>query len=258
MEVKYYGVDFPHEAGEYCERAVKDCYFLGCFSTPFLYETDFGMAEGHPGELLLVAPGTVIYHGPVNEQEAFRNDWMYLEGEDLEELFRTYPLPQTCSFEIGNPYLLKECIRKVEQELLLRQEGFEEIITACITETMIRIYRLYRRQQLSHSFEYRLENVREAFLLHPQEEWTLQRMAQMSGYSVSRFCALYTEHFGCSPKADLLSHRMHLARQMLLYSDLPVAEVAERCGFGSIYYFSRYFKAQEGCSPREFGRKMIK
>ena len=257
MVVQYCGVDFPHDIGEYCERTVRDGYFLGCFVTPFLYEKGQELRTGNPGELLLMPPGTSIYHGPISEQEAFRNDWIYLTGEDLEALLARYPIPEQVAFGIGKPYLLRDCIRRVEEELLLKQEGYEEVIAACITEAIISIYRLYRRQQLSQSPMFRIESVREAFLLHPQEEWTLEKMAGMCGYSVSRFCALYTQRFGSSPKAELLAHRMEQARQMLRYSDLSIAEVAERCGFGSIYYFSRYFKEQEGCTPSEYSGKFL-
>ncbi len=252
MEILYCGVDFPHDKGEFCERTSKDAYFISCFSTPFLYESDNRLLEGNPGDILLMPPGNVIYHGPQNEEATFQNDWIYLTGDDFLDLLKRYPLPEKRAFNIGNSFLLKNCTKKIEEELLLKQAGYEEIISSSITETIINMHRSYQRQQLFHSPMYRIDTAREAFMRHPEKDWSLQDMAALCDYSVSRFCSLYCQRFGCSPKADLLSQRMNLAKQMLLYSEFTVTEIADRCGFKSIYYFSKYFKEQEGCSPREY------
>lgn len=42
------------------------------------------------------------------------------------------------------------------------------------------------------------------------------------------------------------------ARRLLLYSDLTVAQVADRLGFGDPAYFSRFFRREAGRAPSEF------
>ena len=77
-------------------------------------------------------------------------------------------------------------------------------------------------------------------------------MARLSGYSNSRFSALYRERYGISPTADLISFRIEEAKLLLLYGTHSVSEVAEAVGFSSLYYFSRYFKEKVGMSPTEY------
>ena len=252
MKVLYFGTDFPHEKGKFCNRAIFSHYVLCCFSTPFSYEVNQELLCGNPGELLLTPPGSVVYHGPQEKDEAFVNDWIHVGGDDFHALLEKYPLPENKSFSIGNPNFLKNQLEKLRDEHLLKRAGYEEMINCCLTETVIEMNRLYERHHQSHSPMFRIESAREIFLRHPEKDWSLQDMAQLGGYSVSRFCALYCQRFGCSPKAELLANRMELAKQLLHYSELSITEISERCGFKSIYYFSKYFKETVGMTPSDY------
>lgn len=255
MEIFCCGTNFPHNTGEFCERTIRDAYFIGSFSTPFLYESDGRLLAGNAGDILIMPPWTPIYHGPQEQTETFINDWMYLSGNDFRDLLTRYPLPERTAFHIDNPFLLKNCIAQIEEELLLKHTGYQEIISSYMTGTIIQMHRLYEQQQNSGSPIPRIEAVREAFLRHPEQDWSLKDMADLCKYSVSRFCSLYCQRFGCSPKADLLTHRLNLAKQLLCYSDCTITEISERCGFHSIYFFSKYFKEKEGCTPSEYAQK---
>lgn len=254
MEIFACGTNSPHNKGEFCDRTTKNAYFISCFATPFLHESDGKLLTGNPGDILIIPPRSIIYHGPRAESESFINDWMSLDGSDLRDLLIRYPLPIGTAFHIDDPFLLKSCITQIEEELLLKHTGYQEIISSCLTQTLIRIYRLYEQQQNSGSPMLRIESVRESFLRHPEKSWSLQDMADLCEYSVSRFCSLYCQRFGCSPKADLLTHRLNLAKQLLCYTDCSITEISERCGFHSIYYFSKYFKENVGCNPSEYAR----
>lgn len=256
MIVIHYGIDFPHEKGEFCLRKVAPYYLLSCFSTDFLYEKEGLLLRGNAGDLLIMEPGMPVYHGPLAADEIFINDWINIAGEDFTELLERYPVPLNQPFFIQNQNIVKNCIEKIMDELLFKQTGFEEKINCCLTDTMIDIHRLYERTHHSHN-QLRLESAREIFLRHPEKNWSLKEMAFSCGYSVSRFSALYAEQFGCSPKADLINARIEQAKQLLHYSSLSITEIAERCGFHSIYYFSKYFKETVGMSPSDYAHKQF-
>ena len=86
MEIFGCGTNFPHNTGEFCMNTIRDSFFISCFSTPFLYESDGRMLAGNAGDILIMPPGTVIYHGPQSENERFINDWIYLDGSDFRDL----------------------------------------------------------------------------------------------------------------------------------------------------------------------------
>jgi AraC-like DNA-binding protein len=71
--------------------------------------------------------------------------------------------------------------------------------------------------------------------------------------SLHRSTVTLTEHFrqsyGMSVMQYVLQKRIELAKRMLLESELPVYEIAVRCGFSDAEYFSRCFKEEAGESP---------
>jgi len=55
--------------------------------------------------------------------------------------------------------------------------------------------------------------------------------------------------YDCAPRDALLNLRMERAKSLLLESDLPVKEVAERLGYARQHEFARAFHARVGRSP---------
>ncbi|MDA9409780.1 MULTISPECIES: AraC family transcriptional regulator [unclassified Bradyrhizobium] len=57
---------------------------------------------------------------------------------------------------------------------------------------------------------------------------------------------------GMSAKA-FLSQRINLeAKRLLAHTDLPIGEIAEKLGFYEATHFSKFFKRETSCTPREF------
>lgn len=258
MDVLYCENSFTHEPGEFSPRNVFPAYFISNFRTPFLYEIGEELFPGEPGDFLLMPPGTVVCQGPTSDDSSFVNDWMCLSGDDFAELLERYPLPIGKPFQTGNPYLLRNCITAVSEERLLQRTGYEEMISSIITQTVIEMHRLYLQQKYANTPFSRVEIARKTFLSQLEKDWTLKDMADLCDYSPTHFSAIYRERFGCSPKADLINQRIALAKQLLVYTNLSITEISERCGFNSIYYFSKHFKAREGCSPKAYTNSMKK
>ncbi len=63
---------------------------------------------------------------------------------------------------------------------------------------------------------------------------------------------LFKNELGISPKQYIIQLRLSKAKQLLISSGLPISQVAEDCGYSSIYHFSRAFKASTGYTPSEY------
>ena len=60
---------------------------------------------------------------------------------------------------------------------------------------------------------------------------------------------------GVAPKEFINKARMNRAVSLLRHSDLPVKEIAYRCGFSDQNYFGKCFRAAMGVSPSEYRQK---
>lgn len=80
-------------------------------------------------------------------------------------------------------------------------------------------------------------------------------LAELCYLSTTRFYLLFQRSFHMTP----LQYRDRLltdqAIMLLKFGDLRVGEIAQMLGFEDPAYFSRFFKKQTGCSPREFIRR---
>lgn len=85
---------------------------------------------------------------------------------------------------------------------------------------------------------------------------TNAELAAVVGYSEVYFRKLFKEKYGISPIQYVINRRISYAKQ-LLNGQYRIAEVAEKCGFNSVYHFSREFKRQTGKSPTEFAKQNL-
>ena len=56
----------------------------------------------------------------------------------------------------------------------------------------------------------------------------------------------------------ITGERMKIAKHLLIGTTYTISEIAERCGFDNVYYFSNSFKQQTGMSPSEYLKQYIK
>ena len=84
---------------------------------------------------------------------------------------------------------------------------------------------------------------------HLSDPVSVTDMAKRAGLSVSRFSALFRQHFGCSPYRYLKRLRVLHAQDLLSDTDLTQEEIAKRSGFANAQHFSRVFRDQTGVTP---------
>ena len=84
---------------------------------------------------------------------------------------------------------------------------------------------------------------------------TIPALAEMSGISEVYFRREFKRCFGVSPLEYIKTVRMENAKALLSTAMYTVSEVATRCGFDSISYFSYEFGRVMGETPGEFSRR---
>ena len=257
MDFRVYGTAFSHKKGEFAPRLSFDIYFFGYFHTDYLYEVNGELLRGQAGDFMIVPPGAVVYHGATPEAESgFVNDWIHVGGADLDALLEKFPLPFLTPIRTDASFL-STAIERIHSERSYQDEGYREKCDLIMTEMIIDVYRSYKKALGTRSAA-KLEHIRGEILHSYRQDWTLEKMAKMAGYSPSRFSAVYKNTYSTSPIGDLIAVRIKNAKLRLRYSTMRVSEVADAVGFASLYYFSRHFKKLCGTSPSEYRESMSK
>ncbi|HTV20778.1 MAG TPA: AraC family transcriptional regulator [Polyangiaceae bacterium] len=84
--------------------------------------------------------------------------------------------------------------------------------------------------------------------------WTVAELAKASALSRSAFFERFTRSVGLPPMEYLLAWRMAVAKDLLRRTELGLAEVAERVGYGSASAFSTAFSRHVGKPPSHYAR----
>jgi transcriptional regulator GlxA family with amidase domain len=84
-----------------------------------------------------------------------------------------------------------------------------------------------------------------------QEDWTVSRLAAVSGVSEAHFARAFKLAFGAPPHRYLLTRRIERAKALLRDTDLPVIDIALQTGWESLGSFGRVFRDITGESPSE-------
>jgi transcriptional regulator GlxA family with amidase domain len=77
-------------------------------------------------------------------------------------------------------------------------------------------------------------------------------LAERSFMSARNFARVFTRDVGATPGAYVESVRVERARALLEATDLQVAEVATRCGFGTVETLRRAFGRRVHVSPTDY------
>ena len=247
---KYYlcGVDSGHARGFVFKKERSPHCVLLHFKTPFFCIINGRRGEGGAGDCLIQRRGDTVIYGSLSANEKLVNDWIYFEPveEDIELPFDVILKPDNEN-EIGK---LLESIIKEEK---IRDIHSKRRISNLIFEILLILLRASSKcGSPQPSDMQRFTEIRAHILANPGERWTLAKMAATIGYSVSRFCALYTKYFGKSPMDELLEFRLDMAKRLIALEAYRIGDIASMCGFSSIHYFSRFFKSRTGVSPSDY------
>lgn len=78
----------------------------------------------------------------------------------------------------------------------------------------------------------------------------VSKIAEETGVSVRRLERRFNAEFGIAPEKFYRQIRLSRARQLLLYSDHSLTEIAAFCGFGSTQTMKRHYECTYGVTPR--------
>ena len=97
-----------------------------------------------------------------------------------------------------------------------------------------------------------LRDVLDHVVAHPGDSLNATMLAARAGVSVRQLNRLFQENLGEPPAAAVRRVRLEIAARLLTTTDVPLSQVARRCGFSSSETLRQAFVSRFGVAPRTF------
>lgn len=145
------------------------------------------------------------------------------------------------------------------------QKDFEKMIEAHvhgnIPQASIRLWQIFLECAKNAPGDF-VENayvrkLREFIQIHGIEGFDAKEVETVCGLSYKYAGTLFKGETGQTIREYQRTLRIRKAKQLLKETDRSVAEIAQLTGFSDVFYFSKVFHAEQGCSPSEYRRTYI-
>ena len=90
---------------------------------------------------------------------------------------------------------------------------------------------------------------------HYMENITVAKLAVLGYISPSSFNRRFKKEIGITPIEYLIEIRIERSKTLLRRKNIPITEIAMRCGFNSNSHFSSCFQSRLGLTPSEYREK---
>ncbi len=246
--------DWPEKAGFLISRpdGWPEYTFLH-FLTPMNIRLNGTLFTAKAGACILFSPETPQYF--YSNQSVLHN-WIHFYDTVAPKL-EQYNIPLNTLLYPKDDSFISRLLGMLEMEYYSDGSHREEICDCLCEEFLIRFSRAIKGEQLVQPADkaerQRLKEIRRHILSHPEERWSVAKMAALMPLSSSRFHAVYKTLFGSSPMQDVIEAKVSHAKSLLLSQpDLAVSQIAERLGYNDQYHFIRQFKATTGITPGQY------
>ena len=125
-----------------------------------------------------------------------------------------------------------------------------EVFVCCYLRLM-RYLKQYKRQQTVVADNFMVRAVTFINNNYPCE-LSLEELCAEMHMSKYYFCHKFKETMGITVMEYLLKTRLAAAKDILLFTDMAIGEVSEKCGFSSVSYFCQVFRSNTGMTPGEY------
>lgn len=163
---------------------------------------------------------------------------------------------------------IKNALEDALNEALFKDYCYTEKIKTNIYTILLKIIRQCRFEkrgseslftESASEYDYKGINLREVFQYiesNLDHAITLKEISSIAHVTSSYLCLIFKEKYGVTPMYYINSLRLKKAKELLMFSEMNISQIANAVGFQTIHYFSRYFKDKENITPSEYRAKV--
>ena len=148
----------------------------------------------------------------------------------------------------------REALRLQITDYILKPVNYEEF-GSCIDNLKIALFQHHSSRKQDPQEERAITSLTRYLQEHLAEEISLSVLADEFHLSAQYISQLFKNEIGVNFLAYLTNIRMEKAKQLLLSTNLSIAEVSEQAGYGDYRVFTKVFKKTEGITPSQYRRE---
>ncbi len=148
------------------------------------------------------------------------------------------------------PQRTTEDLRRIAKAGLYQDDGRRSGTAHYARDAVLELYRAVRRDTRDNE----LMPVLTYIDAHLSGRVLNEALCQVAGCSESTLIARFHVYAGDTPQQYIIARRLALARRLIAGTDLPIDEIARRCGYEDRMYFNRLFARRVGMPPAVFRR----
>lgn len=247
---------FPHAVmhGRVRAHGAPETIVMLCTGGAGWVEVDEGgSVRVERGDAIVLEPG-IPHRYQADRADPWTIWWAHVIGEDADDFVATI-------LDQGGPVVrlidvyaavqsLEEVVAALEED-----ETMPTLIAAAGSAWRVLAQITASRMRGDSATKDRIRQVQEYLRNNLDTTFSVPELAAMAGLSTSHFSALFRASAETSVTDYLKRQRSARARELLLTTTLPVAQIAAAVGYDDALYFSRQFRAVNGVSPTEFRRR---
>jgi AraC family transcriptional regulator len=208
-----------------------------------------------PSQSLLVPPGTPThwhYSGTVDFAVFYFLDEHSGITERLRALAQARDAPMSFSDSLVGAAALH--LANELQKGRRADDGFMDRLAGIMLEQTFRVLTTPASGGINprHVHFSRLQVVLNHIHEHLTDDLSAEALATRAGVSLAHFRRLFNEAMGTPPHRYIVSLRLEQARKLLTLSTMPIAGIAQECGFSSQSHLTACFRTAHACTPAEY------
>lgn len=262
------GTQTPLHVERYLYQAI-ECAVSGVACTTLI--TQFGGGQVREGELghwrslnlpsqSILVPAGMATHWHYSGTVDFAIFYLLNEHSGICESLRLLAQSRDAPMAFSDP-LVGAASQQMVNELSRRRQSddaFLERLAGVMLEQSFRVLTTPAARGINprHIHFARLQAVLNHINEHLGGELSVETLAAVAEVSTAHFRRLFQLAMGMPPHRYIMSTRLEQGRKWLSMSSMPIAQIAQECGFSSQSHFTACFRAAHAVTPAAFRARL--
>ncbi len=202
------------------------CFFIDCLN-PHIYESD----PNDPWELL----------------------WVHFNGPTARGYYNYFEETYINVIKPSNIYPFEDILRRII-DVNQKADAYTEIKTSQLITDLLTLTLTFKKADVDYTIKASksLSEVKQYLDQNFTNEIYLENLCDTFCMSKFYLTKEFKKAYGVTISKYIISRRINYAKRLLRFTEKPIDEISEICGFYDTSYFNKQFKASEDITPFKY------